>query len=126
MIIVSDTATFAAPVTVFIPGEDGQLADQTATFTFKYYTREEFVELNAKLQSGELKDDAFLRQITTGWGADIVDKKQKSIPFNDANFAKVLSVHGLSKAMIESYFKHVNAASAKNLKALLSPAPAAE
>lgn len=126
MIVVSDKATFQAPVTVFIPGQDGLLADHTGTFIFNYFTREEFNELNEKLAKKQLKDDDFLNKIVAGWGEDIVDVEQKPIVFNAKNFKKVLSVHGLSKAVVETYFTHVNAASAKNLKALLSPAVAAE
>lgn len=126
MIVVADTATFEAPVTLFGPGEEGKMADLKATITFNYFTHDEFTALNEKLKSGAMKDEEFLRKIVAGWGDDIVDKNKKPLSFNSANLKKLLNVHGMVKAMIYSYFTHVNAESVKNLQALLSPAAAAE
>lgn len=100
------------PVTVSIPRDGGNVVKATFTGEFRILSGAEF---NAIYANGG-SDEDLVRNVLTGWGADLRDESDQSMVFNDENLNMIASVPYIRTAIVAAYLElaHGRKAGGKN------------
>lgn len=130
MFVLSETFTFSWPVNVLEPDpvNPGKLIEHTFTALFELLDRDEAlandrarVEIVLRLADegdpGQLlqiredlaaHDRASILRVLRGWGEDLCDADQKSIPFNDKTVNAVLKHDRVHNALQRAYHEAIS------------------
>ena len=105
---------FSGPVTMRVPGDDGQVEEVKFTAIFKRLTKTENEALQAQLNAKTISDSALLDLVLADWtGLDAED----GTPFictPENRKAAVEDWQTFEGAIVYSYFEHAYPAAVKN------------
>jgi len=103
MFVIKQSATFKAPVTVVVPGENGGTTKQTFTGIFSRLSLEEVANLQKDVDNG-LSDPDFARRVLVGWGDDVkFEKDGEAVEFCSSNLDMLLSVVNAAASIITAW-----------------------
>lgn len=135
--------TFTAPVTFKVPADNGKKKDVSFTVKFKYLGADGVQELNNRINASTEKYRALEAQrdaeeradptavraplpipefadrdvvgiVLAGFGPDVLAEDGQPLPFTPENVDALLAVHGVSGAIVKSFFTHHFEAREKN------------
>lgn len=113
MFKVVTTPTYSATVSVEVRGENGGIARQSFDAVFKRCTQTELEDLHQAVTSGKLSDQDLVREILVGWKG-VVDEDGSEMPFTPASRDRVLDIYPVRPSVIDTFFKTIGGARAKN------------
>lgn len=105
---------FSAPVTLRVPGDDGEVEEVKFKATFKRLTNTENKALQAQLDAKSISDTALLDKVLADWSGLPADDDTPFICTPENRKAAVEDWPTFEAAIVYSYFEHAYPAAVKN------------
>jgi len=113
MFKLSANPTYTAPVKVDMPTDNGKTIQKTFEAKFKRLTQTELDDLQKRVSSGDLGDDAFVSEVLVGWSG-VQDDDGNELEFNPKNLASALDVYPVRPSIIRAFYDTIKTAKTKN------------
>lgn len=101
MFKLQQSESFSWPVTIKVPSDGGRYVAETFDVQFRRLSHSRLKELSEAVESGELHDPEFVREVVVGW--DGITSDSGPVPFSVSAFNQLLEVQGVAKAIVLAY-----------------------
>lgn len=114
MFKLNQTKTYWTPVVVEIPADGGRFEKSSLEVCFRRLTRDEFTDLQKRLNDKEITDLELCKKVVHDW-KKVVDEDGNEVPFNESNLSMVdQDVVQFVPAVILAFFNSITKVREKN------------
>lgn len=113
MFKISQTQSYAWPVTVQIPIDGGKYEKQTFDVLFQRLPQSRIKEIGAKIEAGELTDKDLCKEVVTGWKG-VHDENGEELPYSIKARDQLLDVAMMEGTIAVAFFESIAGAKRKN------------
>lgn len=113
MFVLSQSKSYAWPVTVSLPASGGRFEKHSFDAEFKRIPQTRILEIGKQIKAGETSDVDLCRELLVGWKG-IQDPNGEEMPFSESARDMLLDVHLVAAAIVEAFFNSIAGAKAKN------------
>lgn len=113
MFSISQSKSYHWPVTVELPVTGGKHEKHTFDAEFKRITQGRIKEISKAIESGDMTDSDFCKEILLGWKG-VHDDRGEAIPFSETARDELLDIQLVAGAIVTAFFKSLQGARTKN------------
>lgn len=109
---VALTETYAAPVSVLLPGDKSPYKFE---IIFHRKTQDEVELLSSQARTKTITDKQFCREIVAGWGGkQVLDEDGTPIEYSTMALEELLCIYPVPASIVESFYASISGARLKN------------